>query len=91
MVTVSFAISSLICILTCDNSCGYKGIVGTIEEAQTIEYLEKALQEIQKETRGLTGAPKFETWVQRASGTHRFDIMDNSKRLLFAELRYQCC
>lgn len=56
-----------------------KGIVGTIEEAQTIEYLENALQEIQKETRGLTGAPKFETWVQHASGTHRFDIMDNSE------------
>ncbi|KAI9318759.1 hypothetical protein BX666DRAFT_1855668 [Dichotomocladium elegans] len=55
----------------------YIGIVGTVEEAQTYEYLERMVRSYKQESQGLPGAPKFDIWVQQASGTHRFDIMDN--------------
>ncbi|KAI8140930.1 hypothetical protein BJV82DRAFT_621619 [Fennellomyces sp. T-0311] len=58
------------------DTLGYR-IVGTVEEAQTFEYLESAVRTYKSEAQGLAGAPKFDIWVQQATGTHRFDIMDN--------------
>ncbi|KAI9266828.1 hypothetical protein BDA99DRAFT_506777 [Phascolomyces articulosus] len=58
------------------DTLGYR-IVGTVEEKQTFDYLENAVRVYKMEAQGLTGAPKFDIWVQQATGTHRFDIMDN--------------
>ncbi|KAI9497389.1 hypothetical protein BDB00DRAFT_804285 [Zychaea mexicana] len=58
------------------DTLGYR-IVGTVEEAQTFDYLESAVRAFKSEAQGISGAPKFDIWVQQATGTHRFDIMDN--------------
>lgn len=55
------------------------GIVGTIEEQQTYEYIGDVIQKYKREAQGIAGAPKFEMWVQQGTSSHRFDIMDKSK------------
>ncbi|KAF7728296.1 hypothetical protein EC973_006471 [Apophysomyces ossiformis] len=57
------------------DTLGYR-IVGTIQEAQTVDYLENAIRTYKKEAQGVVGAPQFDIWVQKESGSHRFDIMD---------------
>ncbi|KAG2227737.1 hypothetical protein INT45_004779 [Circinella minor] len=58
------------------DTLGYR-VVGTVEEKQTFDYLENAVRGYKTESQGIVGAPKFDIWVQQATGTHRFDIMDN--------------
>ncbi|KAG0163832.1 hypothetical protein DFQ28_011149 [Apophysomyces sp. BC1034] len=57
------------------DTLGYR-IVGTVEEAQTIDYLENLVRTYKKNAQGVVGAPQFDIWVQKESGSHRFDIMD---------------
>lgn len=55
------------------------GIVGTIEEKQSYEYIEQEINQYKSEAEGITNTPKFDIWVQQATSAHRFDIMDKSK------------
>lgn len=55
------------------------GIVGTIEEAQSAEYLLNKIESYKQFSQGIPQAPKFDIWVQHQNGSHRFDIMDHSK------------
>jgi hypothetical protein len=55
------------------------GIVGTIEEKQSYEYIEQVITQYKNEAQGTIGSPKFDIWLQQGTSSHRFDIMDKSK------------
>ncbi|CAO3689480.1 unnamed protein product [Umbelopsis ramanniana] len=55
---------------------GYR-IVGTIEEAQSADYLLNKIESYQQFAQSIPQAPKFDIWVQHQNGSHRFDIMDH--------------
>lgn len=57
----------------------YIGIVGTIEEQQSYEYINDVITQYKNEAQGIAGSPKFDIWVQKGTSSHRFDIMDKSK------------
>lgn len=57
----------------------YIGIVGTVEEQQSYDYINHVIQQYQHEAKGIPGSPKFDIWFQQGSSSHRFDIMDKSK------------
>ncbi|ORZ24635.1 hypothetical protein BCR42DRAFT_403350 [Absidia repens] len=52
-------------------------IVGTVEEAQSADYLKNMIGGYKQAAAGIPGAPKFDVWVQQETGSHRFDIMDH--------------
>ncbi|CAM0140646.1 hypothetical protein VKS41_006671 [Umbelopsis sp. WA50703] len=58
------------------DTLGYR-IVGTIEEAQSADYLLQKIESYKQFSRGIPQAPKFDVWVQHQNGSHRFDIMDH--------------
>lgn len=55
------------------------GIVGTLEEKQSYDYIEDVITQYKKESQGIIGSPKFDIWVQQGTSSHRFDIMDKSE------------
>lgn len=55
------------------------GIVGTVEEAQSADYLKNMIYNYKHSAASIPGAPKFDIWIQQETGSHRFDIMDHSK------------
>jgi hypothetical protein len=57
---------------------GLLGIVGTIEEQQSYEYINDVITQYKNEAQGIVGSPKFDIWVQQGTSSHRFDIMDKS-------------
>lgn len=57
----------------------YKGIVGTVEEKQSYDYISEVITNYKKEAQGLPGSPKFDIWLQQGTSSHRFDIMDKSE------------
>lgn len=59
------------------------GIVGTIEEKQSYEYIHEVITQYKQESQGIAGSPKFDIWVQQGTSSHRFDIMDKSKFFFF--------
>lgn len=62
------------------------GIVGTVEEKQSYDYISDVITTYKKEAQGLPGSPKFDIWLQQGTSSHRFDIMDKSKKSLFLEI-----
>ncbi|CEP14229.1 hypothetical protein [Parasitella parasitica] len=52
------------------------GIVGTLEEKQTFDFIQDAIAQYKKESQGILGSPEFDIWVQHGTSSHRFDIMD---------------
>lgn len=56
----------------------YKGIVGTVEEKQSYDYINDMVTKYKKEAQGFPGSPKFDIWLQQGTSSHRFDIMDKS-------------
>lgn len=55
------------------------GIVGTVEEAQSADYLKNMIKGYQQTSATIPNSPKFDVWIQQETGSHRFDIMDHSK------------
>ncbi|CAO3577048.1 unnamed protein product [Absidia cylindrospora] len=58
------------------DTLGYR-IVGTVEEAQSADYLKNMIREYKQTSATIPGAPKFDVWIQQETGSHRFDIMDH--------------
>ncbi|KAI9305107.1 hypothetical protein BJ944DRAFT_162332 [Cunninghamella echinulata] len=58
------------------DTLGYR-IVGTVEEAQSADYLKNMIKGYQQTAASIPGSPKFDVWIQQETGSHRFDIMDH--------------
>ncbi|KAI8338731.1 hypothetical protein BC941DRAFT_460874 [Chlamydoabsidia padenii] len=58
------------------DTLGYR-IVGTVEEAQSADYLKNMIYDYKQTAANIPGAPKFDVWIQQETGSHRFDIMDH--------------
>ncbi|OZJ05360.1 hypothetical protein BZG36_01535 [Bifiguratus adelaidae] len=64
---------------------GYR-IVGTLEEKQSADYILQQLSTYKRLAEKTEGGPKFDIWVQRKSGSHRFDIMDHMVLKLYTDI-----
>ncbi|KAI8083071.1 uncharacterized protein BX664DRAFT_339762 [Halteromyces radiatus] len=58
------------------DTLGYR-IVGTVEEAQSADYLKNMILDYKQSSANIPGSPKFDIWIQQETGSHRFDIMDH--------------
>ncbi|KAI8340698.1 hypothetical protein BC941DRAFT_371108 [Chlamydoabsidia padenii] len=58
------------------DTLGYR-IVGTVEEAQSADYLKTKIYEYKQAATSTPGSPTFDVWIQQETGSHRFDIMDH--------------
>ncbi|KAG0095497.1 hypothetical protein BGZ93_005811 [Podila epicladia] len=69
---------------------GYR-IVGTEQDLETQTYLLAEIKSLEKQAeiqalRGVDGLPKFETWVQVADGSHRFDFMSKAVMKMYTNM-----